>query len=64
MIINLSLFSLLVSSTLPLQPTNNQMSLMQASTRKTPETFLGANSNLVNLDALVSGKSNTSTGMC
>lgn len=31
-----------------------------ALTRKTPESFLGPNSNLVNLDALVSTK--TSTG--
>ena len=29
-------------------------------TRKTPESFLGPNSNLVNLDALVSTKSNSS----
>ena len=35
------------------QPTNGQM----FATRKTPESFLGPNSNLVNLDALVANKS-------
>jgi len=52
------------SPTLPLQPTNNHQinSLLQANnTRKTPENFLGANLNLVNLDALVSGKTNATT---
>lgn len=57
-------FSFLASA-LPLQPTstNHQNNSLnnQLITRKTPETFLGANSNLVNLDALVSGKSATTT---
>lgn len=35
---------------------NIQQILKQQQARKTPETFLGANSNLVNLDALVSTK--------
>jgi len=44
-------------STLPINIQSNHNNSL-AITRKTPENFLGANSNLVNLDALVSGKTN------